>query len=157
MNRRRIAAGVRILCGCAWMTAWVAWPAAGQIAQMPEKMDPGEHEHAHHHVHIPMGEEKCEARDSYEEGASGPGHWPGVCATGKMQAPIDIEHSQKLPVDIPKFNYQPAPLHIINDCNQYRESTSYVRMRRPTFLQNTPVWWHLCNYCATKTYRGLRS
>ena len=31
------------------------------------------------------------------------------------------------------------------------ESTSYVRMRRPTFVQNTAVWAHWCNYCATKT------
>jgi carbonic anhydrase len=37
-----------------------------------------------------------------------------------MQAPIDIEHAEKLRIDIPKFNYQPADLDIINDCNQYR-------------------------------------
>jgi hypothetical protein len=37
------------------------------------------------------------------------------------------------------------------------ESTTYVRMRRPTFVQDTSVWAHWCNYCATETQRGLRS
>jgi len=120
MNRRLIAMGVRTLCGTTCIALLAAWPATGQLAQMPEKMNPGEHQHAHHHLHIPMGEEKCEATYTYQEEATGPGQWTGVCATGKMQAPIDIKHSQKLPIDIPKFNYQPAPLDIINDCNQYR-------------------------------------
>jgi len=37
-----------------------------------------------------------------------------------MQAPIDIQHAEKLPIDILKVNYQPADLDIINNCNQYR-------------------------------------
>ena len=67
-----------------------------------------------------MGEEKCAPTYSYEEGPLGPAHWPGLCTTGKMQSPIDIEQSDKLRIDDLKFNYQPADLDIINDCNQYR-------------------------------------
>ena len=37
-----------------------------------------------------------------------------------MQAPIDIQQSEKLPIDDLRFNYQPAALDIVNDCNQYR-------------------------------------
>ena len=81
MNRRLIAMGVRTLCGSAGIALFAAWPATGQLAQMPEKIEPAEHQHAHHHLHIPMGEEKCEATYTYEEGTIGPGHWPGVCAT----------------------------------------------------------------------------
>jgi len=37
-----------------------------------------------------------------------------------MQAPIDIQHAEKLRIYDLKFNYQPADLDIVNDCNQYR-------------------------------------
>lgn len=66
-----------------------------------------------------MGEEKCEPSFTYETGSNGPGHWPGLCNTGKMQAPIDIEHSEKLRIDDLKVNYQPADLDILKDRNEY--------------------------------------
>jgi carbonic anhydrase len=98
-----------------------AAPAAGQVAQPPEKVEPGQHQqHMHHHLHIPMGEEKCELKYTYDEGPLGPSHWPGLCSNGKMQAPIDIQHSEKLHIEDLKINYQPADLDIIDDCNQYR-------------------------------------
>ena len=37
-----------------------------------------------------------------------------------MQAPIDIKQAEKLRIDDLKFNYQPADLDVINDCNRYR-------------------------------------
>jgi len=67
-----------------------------------------------------MGEENCAPTYTYEEGPIGPSHWPGLCTTGRMQAPIDIEHAEKLHINRLTINYQPADLDIINDCNQYR-------------------------------------
>jgi len=96
---------------------------ACQITQQPEKVEPaqhGQHGQEHHHLHMAVGEEKCEPKFTYEEGPYGPSHWPGPCNTGKMQAPIDIQSAKKLPIYDLKFNYQPADLDIVNDCNQYR-------------------------------------
>jgi hypothetical protein len=77
---------------------------AGQIAEPPEKMEPGqqgEHEghgeydaQQHHHLHLALGGEKCEPKFTYEEGPLGPSHWAGLCNSGKMQAPIDIQHAK---------------------------------------------------------------
>jgi len=94
-----------------------------QIAQQPEKVEPaqhGQHGQEHHHLHMAVGEEKCEPKFTYEKGPYGPSHWPGPCNTGKMQAPIDIQSAKKLPIYDLKFNYQPADLDIVNDCNRYR-------------------------------------
>ena len=99
-----------------------AQEGASQEAQPPEKLEPGQHVHhdAHHHLHMSMGQAKCEPAFTYEEGAVGPSHWPGLCSTGTMQAPIDIRNAKKLPIDVLKFNYQPTDLDIVDDCNQYR-------------------------------------
>ena len=67
---------------------------AAQIAQPPEKVELEQHQHAHHHLHIPMGEETCAVAYTYEDGPLGPSHWPSVCATGKMQSPIDMTSSR---------------------------------------------------------------
>jgi carbonic anhydrase len=71
-------------------------------------------------MNVPMGEEKCETKYTYSDGPQGPTHWAGVCNTGKMQAPIDIEHAEKLPINNLRFLYEPADLDVINDCNRYR-------------------------------------
>ncbi len=48
---------------------------ACQVAQPPEKVEPGQHQHQeHHHLHLPMGEEKCEPTSTYSDGALGPSH-----------------------------------------------------------------------------------
>jgi carbonic anhydrase len=95
-------------------------PAAAQITEPQEKMEPG-HQHQHHHLHMPLGEETCAPTYTYEAGPQGPDHWPGVCTTGKMQAPIDLKDPEPLPIgSLLKFNYQPADLDIVNDCNRYR-------------------------------------
>ncbi len=109
---------------------FAARAGAGQIAEPPQKMQPGQqgqhgahgdHEpHQHHHLHLTLGGEKCEPKFTYEEGPLGPSHWAGLCNSGKMQAPIDIQHAEKLRIYDLKFNYQPADLDIVNDCNQYR-------------------------------------
>jgi carbonic anhydrase len=93
-----------------------------QVINPPEKVEPGQHQHAHehHHLHLLLGEQKCAPTYTYEEGSQGPSHWPYSCTDGKMQSPIDIQSSQKLPINNLKFNYQPADLDILNDCNQYR-------------------------------------
>jgi len=108
-------------CGL-WLSFVAAAPAdAFQVAQPAEKLEHGQHaQHEHHHLRLPMGEEKCAPTFTYEAGPRGPRHWPGLCGSGKMQAPIDIEQSEKLEIDNLKFNYQPAALDIVNDCNQYR-------------------------------------
>ena len=42
-----------------------------------------------------------------------------------MQAPIDIEKPEQLPINNLKFGYQPADLDIVNDCNQYRIAVKF--------------------------------
>ena len=112
-------------------------PAHGQVLEAPEKVQPQQHHgHAdmaepsdeaqpghqqeHHHLHLLMREQKCEPTFTYEEGPHGPGSWPGLCRTGKMQAPIDIGHAKKLHIDTLKVKYEPVDLDIVNDCNRYR-------------------------------------
>ena len=120
---------------------------AAQVAQPAEKAEPGEHQHEHgqgehHHLHMVLGEEKCAPTYTYEEGPTGPSHWPELCTTGKMQAPIDIDidHVDKLPIASLKFNYQPSDLDIVNDCNQYRIAVKFPDNywltigKRPYFL-----------------------
>jgi carbonic anhydrase len=51
---------------------------------------------------------------------TGPSHWPVLCSAGNMQSSVDIQHAEKLPIYVPKINYKPADLDILNDCNQYR-------------------------------------
>lgn len=110
-----------MLCFCVFVVAPVG---TCQVAQLPEKAQAGLHEQhgqgEHHHLHLPMGEAKCEPRFTYEEGPHGPSHWPGLCNTGKMQAPIDIQHAEKLRIYDLQVNYKPVDLDIINDCNEYR-------------------------------------
>jgi carbonic anhydrase len=95
-----------------------------QIVEPAEKAPPAQHgEHGkgeHHHLHMPLGEEKCSPKFTYADGPEGPGHWPGLCSTGKMQSPIDIEHAEELRISELKFKYQPVDLDILNDCNRYR-------------------------------------
>ncbi len=79
---------------CFFILTHAAPAGACQIAQTPEKAE--QHKHGHHHLHMTMGEEKCEPKFTYEEGPLGPSHWSGLCNTGKMQAPIDIQHAEKL-------------------------------------------------------------
>jgi carbonic anhydrase len=51
------------------------------------------------------------------DGAEGPAHWSGTCATGKAQSPIDIQAKgashKKLPALA--FNYGPSALHIVDN------------------------------------------
>jgi carbonic anhydrase len=105
-----------------WASALLSAPVAtGQVAQPPEKVEPGQHGgHEHHHLHLQFGEEQCQPTFTYEEGPHGPSQWSGLCTTGKMQAPIDIAQATPLRIDDLRFKYQPVDLDIINDCNQYR-------------------------------------
>ena len=98
-----------------------AAPAAAQIAEPPEPADHAQHAmHEHHHLHMFLGEEKCAPAYTYDDGPLGPSHWPGVCSTGQMQAPIDIRGADKLRINDLTFKYQPVDLDILNDCNRYR-------------------------------------
>src|SRR5215472_8467779 len=100
------------------------WPvrAFGQALEALEKADPDQHSgHGeHHHLHLSLGESTCAPEFTFTPGPLGPANWAGLCQLGKMQAPIDISASEKLPVDSLKVAYQPSALDIINDCNQYR-------------------------------------
>lgn len=113
-------------------------PAVCQIAQLPER--PEQHQHHGHLMNIPMGEEKCGPTYTYAEGPQGPTHWEGVCNTGKMQAPIDIQNAEKLPLNNLQFDFGSDFLDIINDCNQYRilirfRNNYWLKVgRKPYFL-----------------------
>lgn len=116
---------------------------ASQIAEPPEPAGDHQHHHDHNHGHymnVPMGEEKCEAKYTYQEGPLGPSHWPGVCNTGMLQAPVNIERAEKLPINNLRFLYKPVDLDVINDCNQYRilvrfpENTWLKVGKKPYFL-----------------------
>jgi carbonic anhydrase len=95
---------------------------AGQVMDHMEKVEPGDQagHGEHHHLRLPLGEAACAPQYTYSPGLTGPGRWPGVCSEGRMQAPIDISGSTKLPVDSLQFGYRSTDLDIINDCNQYR-------------------------------------
>jgi carbonic anhydrase len=111
-----VAAGLCLLAGGGSAPAW------SQVMEHMDKLEPGQHaDHAeHHHLHLPLGEEKCAPQFTYAQDALGPSSWGALCKLGKMQAPIDISASEKLPVDGLKVAYRPSVLDIINDCNQYR-------------------------------------
>jgi carbonic anhydrase len=109
-----------VLC----FSVFVAIPTAlGQAAEPRET--PMQHSHggAMMDMNIPSGvTDKCEPKFTYDDGPLGPAHWPGVCNTGPMQAPIDITKPDR--VSIPplaplQFSYQPAALDMVNDCNHY--------------------------------------
>jgi carbonic anhydrase len=115
-----------ILCALSFLcvSLFVTVPSGVcQVAEPPEKVQPGQHVHGsgeHHHLHLILGEETCGPTFTYDDGPLGPAHWPELCSTGKLQAPIDIQGADKLRVDDLKFNYNPADLDILNDCNRYR-------------------------------------
>ena len=96
-------------------------PAAAQAAQLPER--PEQHQHPMD-MNVPSGvTDKCGPTYTYDEGPRGPSHWAGVCNTGQMQTPIDISAPEKVSLALlPKllFNYQPAELDMVNDCNNYQ-------------------------------------
>lgn len=106
--------------------------AIGQAAEPREKVDQHQHMGGHEmDMNIPSGvTDKCEPAFTYDDGPNGPGHWHGVCATGHMQAPIDITKSEKWPIPpLPplEMNYKPAGLDMVNACNQY-----VIKLRFPT-------------------------
>jgi carbonic anhydrase len=123
-SQKRSVVGLQVFSAlCVFLAMSTVSARAWQIAQPAEKVEPGQHQHqGHHHLHMPLGEEKCDPKFTYTEGPLGPGHWPGLCNTGKMQAPIDIDaqRSEKLRINTLKIAYEPADLDIVNDCNQYR-------------------------------------
>lgn len=116
-------------------------PGGFQIAQPLEKVEPGMHQHHGHHMNIPSeATAACSPTFSYEDSPQGPSHWGGVCITGKMQSPIDIQQSQKLSMVPINFGYQPAQLDLINDCNHRRivlrlPDNDWLRVgKKPYFL-----------------------
>ncbi len=136
----RLASLAASLAACVLFT-----PALhAQIAEPSEAVEPGQHDHMSmgaHHMNFRLGEETCGPRYTYAEGPLGPEHWPGVCAVGKMQAPIDIRNPQKLPLGgLLRFGYQAADLDVINDCNRYRvlvrfPDNDWLRVgKKPYFL-----------------------
>jgi carbonic anhydrase len=114
-----------------------AAPAACQAAQLPEKPE----QHQHHHMDLPSGaNQKCDPKFTYEEGPYGPSHWEGDCNTGRMQSPVDITKSEKLPISMLEFKYQPVDLEMVNDCNKYQIKVKFPGnywlkvARKPYFL-----------------------
>jgi carbonic anhydrase len=105
-------------------------PAVGQIAQLPEKPEQHQHEHS---INIPSGvTDKCGPTYTYDDGPRGPDHWEGACNSGQLQSPVNILQPEKVsPKLLPQllFNYQPAELDMVNDCNNYQ-----VKLRFPPNL-----------------------
>jgi carbonic anhydrase len=100
-----------------------AAPAAGQIAEFPERAD--QHHHGHSmDMNMPSGvTDKCGPTYTYDQGPRGPSHWAGACLTGQLQTPIDISNPEKIPLKLLPpllFNYRPAELDMVNDCNNYQ-------------------------------------
>jgi carbonic anhydrase len=94
-----------------------------------------------HHMNFPLGAEKCAPKYTYQAGPLGPGDWPGLCAAGRMQSPVDISNPQRLPIGgALRFSYDPTDLDVINDCNGYRilvrfPDNDWLRIgRKPYFL-----------------------
>ena len=121
MSRMRLAA-FAVIVGWCLLAGGGSVPAFSQVMEHMEKADPSEHagQGEHHHLHLPLGEAKCAPQFTYAQGPVGPASWGALCKLGKMQAPIDISASEKLPVDGLKIAYQPSVLDVVNDCNQYR-------------------------------------
>lgn len=124
-------ARVRLAGFSAVLVATAAGTAAalGQAAQLPDR--PAEHQREHSmDMNIPSGvTDTCGPAYTYEEGARGPSHWEGVCGIGHMQSPIDISSTEKVSATLLPpllFNYQPAELDMVNDCNNYQ-----VKLRFP--------------------------
>jgi carbonic anhydrase len=121
MKHSRLAA-IAVLVMLCLLAGRGSAPAFSQVMEHMEKADPGGHagHGEHHHLHLRLGEATCAPEFTFTPGPLGPASWAGLCKSGKMQAPIDISASAKLPVDRLKVAYQPSVLDIINDCNQYR-------------------------------------
>lgn len=123
MSRNRISVS-QLLSLCVLLLS-ISVPAAAprcQIAQPPEKAS--EHQHGHSmDMNIPSGvTDKCEPKFTYDDGPLGPGHWQGICTTGRAQSPIDITNTEKMPIPplAPlQMSYEPADLDMVNACNQY--------------------------------------
>lgn len=116
------------ICRCSMVWFWLPLVLAASIlgapqaAQPPEK--PAQHQHRHSmDMNIPSGASaKCAPQFTYDDGPLAPNHWPGLCNTGHMQAPIDITHAEKIsipPLPALQINYQAAELDMVNDCNHY--------------------------------------
>jgi carbonic anhydrase len=81
-----------------------------------------------HQMDVPDTEgQKCDPKFTYDDGPHGPSHWEGVCTTGRMQSPIDIQGAQKLRLAPLVFKYQPTEIAIANDCNKYE-----IRVKFPS-------------------------
>jgi len=124
-GRRTIECCLSTFCVLCFFVFFLAVATgACQIAEPPEQAPQpsmqGMHGMHMHHMNVPMGEEACGPKYTYDDGPEGPSHWQGLCNSGKFQAPIDIEHAEKLPIQKLHFLYQPADLDVINDCNRYR-------------------------------------
>jgi len=50
-----------------------------------DKMEMQTHQQEHHHLHMILGEERCDPQYTYENGPRRASNWPGLCTTGKMQ------------------------------------------------------------------------
>lgn len=118
MLRNRVFA-LSLLAFCA-----LCLPACGQVEMKPASPDSHadmEHQHGHHMMNLANeATDKCEPKFTYQEGPQGPSHWPGECNTGKLQSPIDIGQTTKVPMMATQFGYQAVDLDVINDCNQHR-------------------------------------
>src|SRR3954452_25609592 len=49
------------------------------------------------------------------EGAHGPEHWGGLCATGQQQSPIDIQNAPAVSLPELQFNYSTQSLKIVDN------------------------------------------
>lgn len=63
-----------------------------------------------------MGAASARAAEDWSySGNNGPDHWPGVCATGTMQSPIDIHEAHSVSMPTLGFHYSRSRLRVSDD------------------------------------------
>ena len=68
----------------------------------------------------------------YGDGPEGPSHWPGLCATGTKQSPIDISPDSVIPAifnDLKFTNYEKEGEIEILNLGETRKSSDYCSFK----------------------------
>ncbi len=114
-----IAVFICLISGPAHAAAPACAPADPVEMQHSHPADSSTMQHGHQMDMPSAATQKCDPKFTYGDGPRGPAHWEGVCNTGQMQAPVDIQGAEKLSLAPVVFGYQPSEFAVVNDCNHY--------------------------------------
>ncbi len=163
----RFAIGIPLLVVLILLIASPTYAAGGACAlddpiQHSHLSDPASPQHHGHQMDMPSAAtQKCDPKFSYDAGQQGPSQWEGVCNSGQMQAPVDIQTAEKLSLAPMVFGYQPSDFAILNDCNHYQLKVKFpnnywLRIgKKPYFL--TEINFHEPGENAVKGQRPVMS